>query len=192
MESGKASSATFWLRQIKEKRLNPKNLTTHQRRLCVRHFMDSNPELSQRQMAEILGTTHPSVARYINDIIKQDVRIVQFDPYEHAVDLKKRTAARINKVHMLAHKLETQAIPDHFHAGVLWQKAHEMEMDYIEKLQDLGVLPKIATPIEIKGSVEATLTLQEIVKLAVGTHLGRGENPALGRAGGGLAAAGQN
>ena len=172
MAQGQAKSAVFLLRGIKDKTVEASRLTTHQRRLCIRHLLDEQPELSQGQIAHILATSRQSVGRYINQVHEQDKWIVKKnDPYAWAARLVRNADVSMTKLRQQGK----------------WFLAHKVEMDLTAELRELGVLPKIATPIKHELGEGAAHTLQEIVKRAVGTHRSKEDFAVLGRAGGGLA-----
>ena len=172
MSQGHPNSAILLLRRIKEKTLDPKELTKHNRRLCIRHLINEQPELSQAQIAHIVGTSTSSCSRYIGQINTQDKWIVErMDPWAWGVRLIRNAEIHITKLRQNGQ----------------WYLAHKVDMELNKELRELGILPKVATPIELKGTLEANITFKEIVKLAVGIHPNKGENTALGRTGGGLA-----
>ena len=162
---GQAKSAVFLLSEIKANRLDPKQLKTRQRRICVRHLLDAQPELSQTQLAHILGTSQQSVSRYIHQIYEQDNWIVKKnDPLTWASRLIKNANISMTKLRQ----------------GGQWYLAHKVEMELTKELRELGVLPKIATPITVGLTGEAQRTFLEIVKLAVGDRPEEGDFIALG------------
>ena len=167
-----AKSPILLLRGIKEKTVDAARLTTHQRRICIRHLVNNQPELSQVQISHIVATSESSVSRYVRQIAEQDKWIVQrMDPHEWAARMLRNADA-----HMAKLRQEGK-----------WFLAHKVEMDLTKELRELGIFPKIATPIRLEGSVEANITLQEIVKRAVGGHRDKEDSAVLGRFGGGLA-----
>lgn len=145
MALGHAKSATFLLEQIASRKLDAHELTPHQRKLCLRLLLDEKPEATERQIAQLLGTSHSAIARYKHQIIDQDKWIVdKMDPRWYACHLRQATRARIKKLEQKEK----------------WEAAHKLEMDLADKLMELGILDK--APVKFEGQV----TLLELYQLA--------------------------
>ena len=151
MAQGQAKSATFLLRQIRENKLDAKRLTTHQRRLCIRYLLEEEPGTSEYAMAELLGTSRSAVNRYKNQIVEQDGWIVD------KLDVRLYATNLIRRYNIWIVKLEQKR---------LWDKAASLLKDLTDLLMELGVLRRAPMPINM--SAEGQITLQEIVKRAVG------------------------
>jgi len=156
MSQGQAKSPTFLIKQIESKAIEPKSLTSHQRKICVRYFIDEKPEVTEHQMAEFLGTSRASISRYKKQVIRQDGWIVdKLDPRLYMVHLCRITQTRINKI-------SQAAVND----PKLWEKAHNLEMELCEKLMDLGFLSRLNNDDPDNLNSQKEFTLQEILKLA--------------------------
>jgi len=154
MAQGQAKSASFLLRQIREEGLDPKRLTTHQRRLCIRYLLEEKPGTSEYEMAELLGTSRSAVNRYKRQIIEQDGWIVDL------LDTRLYATNLIRRFNVWIAKLEGKGN---------WDKAASLQKDLTELLLELGVL-KGTIQATAKMNPQAQITFQEIVKRAVGRN----------------------
>jgi len=137
-------SAVFLLKQLSEKTISPQQLSTHQRRICVR-FMLQERKHSSHEMAAILQIHSVTVRRYTQQILEQNSWMLDdIDERKIAVDI-------IQSADVACARL--------FRKG-REKDAFTIKKDAIELLQSLGYLKR--KPIE----VEANLTLLEIIKLA--------------------------
>lgn len=152
MAQGQAKSATFLLKLIREKQLDAKQLTTHQRRLCLRYLLEEEPGLSEYELADLLGTSRAAINRYKHQIIEQDGWIVD------RLDTRLYAANLIRRFHIWVTKLEQKGA---------WAKAASLQKDLTEMLLELGVL-KGTVHAMTERSPQAQITFLEIVKLAVG------------------------
>ncbi len=138
------SSAIFFLKKISDKQLEPKQLTRHQRRLCVRYLLTERKH-TQQEIASILGVVESVITNDKRKIMEQNVWMVDnIDERQVAVDL---------------------AITADVASARLFRKGKEKEAfdvmrQAVDVLQSLGYLKR--TAIEIKGEV----SIQEILKLA--------------------------
>ena len=139
-------SGPHLLKLISEQKLEPKQLTTHQRRICVR-FLLQQGSYTQFEIAQILHIPEVYVYRDKKKIQEQNQWMLDdLDERRIAVDIiqtAERSIARLSKA-----SKQKEA----------WTVAREM----VEVLQTLGYLKR--APIEFKGQV----TLEEILKLAAG------------------------
>lgn len=141
-----SSSAPYLLKLISEQKLNPRALSTHQRRICVRFLLQSRNH-TQLEIANILHVPESYVSRDKKKIQQQNEWMMD------EVD-ERRMALEIM---MAAHT----ASPRLFRKGKE-KEAVEVLRIAVDTLQTLGYLKR--APIEFKGQ----LTLQEILKLANG------------------------
>lgn len=144
---GQAKSAIFLLRSIQQKTLDPKTLTPHQKRVCIRYFLEEQPGMTQEQMGEVLATPQSWVSRFMSQIKRQDGWIVdRLDPRSEGADYIRATRARIKKLEQKEK----------------WESAHRLHTEMLETLMEMGLLHR--APVEVKGEV----SFKEIVKLAAG------------------------
>lgn len=140
------SSAVYFLKLIAEKKISPKVLTAHQRRICIRHLL-LDGSYTQVEIASILEVHEASVSRDKRRIQEQNGWILDnLDDRRIAVDLittAERAVARLTKAGR--HK-------------DAWTVAKEL----VEKLQSLGYVKQ--RPIQFQGK----LTLEEMLRLASG------------------------
>ena len=132
------------LKLISEDKLDAKQLTTHQRRICVR-FMLHEGKWTQSEIADILGVHRSQIVRDKCKIRKQDSWMLnEIDERQFATDLMR--VAELASARLFRKGLEKYA----------WQ----VQRECLESLQSLGYLEK--KPIEVKGH----LTLLEVLNFA--------------------------
>lgn len=156
MPHGQAYTAVSILKKLQEKSIDPKQLTAHQRKLCIRYFMDDQPEVTIAQMAKYLGINHSTISRIKNQIIRQDGWIV--DKIDQRLWMTKiiRTGETVmTKLWQQVEKADNSKAKVSSLMGV-----HKVLMDITDKLMDMGYLER--KPIEIEGR----LTLLDIIKIA--------------------------
>ena len=139
-----SSSAPFFLEKIAKKEIDPKSLTTHQRRVCVR-FLLMEGKHAQYEIAAILKCD-PAV-------ITRDKRRIQHQNSWMLDELdERRIAVNLIQVAEIASARLFRQNKSH--------EAWKVQRELMESLQSLGYVKK--KPVEFEGKV----SLQEILKLA--------------------------
>lgn len=139
-------SAIFYLERISKKELDPKRLTKHQRRLCVRYLLVEQKH-TQSEIASILQVVDSVITNDKRKIMEQNVWLVDnIDERQVAIDLV--IAANTATARLFRKGKEKEAL--------------EVKVKAIDALQSLGYLKR--APIEFQGR----LTMEEILKLANG------------------------
>lgn len=158
MANDRLKSAEFLLKQIQAKTLKPESLTRHQRKLCVRYFMDEHPQTTERQMGRVLELSHSTVSKMKKEILWQDGWLVeQLDYKSYASNLIRTTNTVITKLIQNAVALEGGSRPHPFYASAVWQKVSNVMNELTNQLLELGVLRR--APLEFKGQ----MTLLELL-----------------------------
>lgn len=138
------NNAPFLLKLIISKKLSPKTLTKHQRRICVRYLI-SERKYTQNEIAEILQVNFRTVSDDKCKIIRDNkwmLKIVDDERYA---------------VHMMA--VAEVASARLFKQGKN-REAWQVEKECFDLLQDLGYISK--KPIKFEG----LLSLQEALRRA--------------------------
>ncbi|MBI4244522.1 MAG: helix-turn-helix domain-containing protein [Planctomycetes bacterium] len=148
MAQGQAKSPVFLLGKIREKVIDPKALTQHQRKICIRHLLEEEPGLSEYQMAALLGVPRSTVNRYKHEILRQDGWVVD------QLDVRLYSTNLIRKHSIWISKLEQQQS---------WYKAASLLKSFTEQLIDLGVL------VRVDPSADQRMTIQEFLRKAAPT-----------------------
>lgn len=137
---GEPTTLNWLLNGIKNKTVDPKKLSVHQRKILVRYFLTEHMEMSYRQIAEICGTSHTWITRYRQSMLQQDGWVVdQLDVRAYAVHLIQST-----KWTVLALRKKGEA-----------EKAQKIEFQLAQTLMEMGYLPK--APIQLKYATGMTL-----------------------------------
>lgn len=137
---GEPTTLNWMLNGIKDKKIDPKTLSVHQRKILVRYFLTEHMEMSYRQIAELCGTSHTWITRYRQSMLQQDGWVVdQLDVRAYAVHLIQST-----KWTVLALRKKGEA-----------EKAQKIEFQLAQTLMELGYLPK--APIQVKNATGMTL-----------------------------------
>ncbi len=140
-----ASSATFYLSQISKNLIDPKQLTRHQRRICVRYLLNDRKH-TQQEIAAILGVAESQISRDKRRIMEQNAWMAEnIDERQVAVELARAGEAATARLFRKGKEKE----------------AFEVQAKTIDVLQSLGYLKR--APVELKG----LLSIQEILKLAI-------------------------
>ncbi len=170
---GEPTTLNFLLNGIKNKTIDPKKLSIHQRKILVRYFLQEHMEMPYSQISELTGSAPNWVSRYRNRMLQEDGWVVdQLDVRAYAVHLITTTKWSVLKLRQKG-KIE---------------QAQKIEFQLVEVLMELGYLPK--APIQIKNATGMTLwdILMEAQKAPIkelngklieqeeGTHEGAGGN----------------
>lgn len=140
------NSAPFLLGLIAKQKIEPQQLTKHQRRVCVRYLLQDMKH-TQTEIATILKTTCATVTRDKQQIIKQNAW------YVDDIDEKKWVVDLIQTAEVAAARL--------FRNGK-HKEAFDVKVKCIEMLQSLGYITK--KPLEV--DLTAQLSFQELLKHA--------------------------
>ena len=147
------------LSRLAQKTINPKQLTSHQRKICIRWLL-SDKKHTTVEIGAILGVTQGYVSQIKRQIMNQNAWMLDdLDERKWAIELVQSAMTASARL---------------FRQGKN-REAFQVEKEAIEVLQSLGFLKR--KPIQI----DANLTLQEILKLAVTD--GKDEAGFLGSAG---------
>ena len=139
-------SGAFLLRQLSEKRLIPKDLTSHQRILCIQ-YMWREQKWTQSEMGEILGVHQTAVSRVVIRLRQHSAHMLD------AIDQRAVAVELINCAEAVCSKLMRAGKED-----AAWKVRKEL----VESLQTLGFISK--EPIRLEGSLK--LSLREVIELA--------------------------
>ena len=168
MSNERLKEAQFILQQLQLRRIEPKQLTRHQRKLCVRFFMDEHPGMGEQQVGKIIGTSHSQVSRLRQEVIWQDAwKVEQIDYKRYASELIRTYHTVLGKLMANAERLEQASEPRRFQAAVVWEKVGQTFKTMTDQLMELGILKR--APIEFKGQI----TLLELLNRARELHAKR-------------------
>ena len=140
-----ASSAPHLLNLISQKKLDPSQLTPHQRRICVRFLLQEGKH-AQHEIAAILKVREQVISKDKKKIRAQNTWMLD------EIDERKIAVGILRSAELFAARLSR---------GGKYRDAWAVQKECVEVLQNLGYLKR--APIELKGQV----TLQEILKLAI-------------------------
>lgn len=140
------NSAPFLLGLISKQKVDPTQLTTHQRRICVRYLLQDMKH-TQTEIAVILKTTCATVTRDKQQIIKQN------SWYVDDIDEKKWVVDLIQTAEVASARLFRGGKP---------KEGFDVKVKCIEMLQSLGYITK--KPLEV--DLTAQLSFQELLKRA--------------------------
>ena len=142
---GPLQSATFLLKSISNKQLEPSQLTPHQRRLCVRYLLHDMKHTCV-EISEILKVHPVTVRKDKQKILKQDTWVL-----DDLCEIKNVAASAVG--------VAERAITNLFKQNKN-KDAWVVKRELIEMLQSLGYIER--KPMELN----ANLTLLEMLKLA--------------------------
>lgn len=138
------NSAPFLLNLISTKKIDAKELTPHQRRVCVR-FLLQDMKHTQMEIAAIMKVSNAVVTRDKQLIIKQNAWYVDdINEKKWVIDLIQSAEVSSARLYRLGKNKE----------------AFDVKVKCLEMLQSLGYITK--KPLEFSG----TMTFQELLKRA--------------------------
>jgi Fe2+ or Zn2+ uptake regulation protein len=113
------------IKAIEDKKVKPSQLTTHQRRLIVKYYLEEQSHISNRTIANLIGVSDTHISRMKREVLKKSAwEIEEIDVKILAVSLKKK---KEEYQRLAREKGDTKL-------------AWDIEMDYIEKMQSLGFI----------------------------------------------------
>lgn len=140
------NSAPFLLNLISKQQIDPKQLTTHQRRICVRYLLQDMKH-TQTEIATIMKVDNGTVTRDKQKIMKQN------SWYVDDIDERKWVIDLIQTAEVASARLFRNGKP---------KEAFDVKVKTIETLQSLGYITK--KPLEV--DLTAQMSFQELLKRA--------------------------
>lgn len=140
------NSAPFLLNLISKQQIDPKQLTKHQRRICVR-FLIQDMKHTQAEIGAIMKVTQATVSRDRKLIVKQNMW------YLDDLDERKFVVELIQTAEVASARL--------FRGGKN-KEAFDVKVKLVEMLQSLGYITK--KPLEV--DLTAQMSFQELLKRA--------------------------
>ena len=137
--------ATDLIKALQNKRIESSQLSSHQRKVIIKFFIEEQSDFSNNQIAELIGITNVHVSRLKHQSLKKAVwEIEDIDIKILAVSLKKRKE-----------EYQRRAVKGN-DISLAWK----IEMDYIEKMQSLGFVYE--APKKFKGEFKTMLSMEDL------------------------------
>lgn len=121
-------NAVFLINLLQKQTLRPDQLSSHQRKVIVKYFMEEQSNFSNVEIGELVGVTNVHVSRLKRELLRNSLwEIEALDVEMLAVSLKKK------KDELQRRAMQISPSPD---LALVWK----IENDFIEKMCEMGFI----------------------------------------------------
>lgn len=123
------------IKRLDSGKVKPKELTSHQRRVVVKYFLEERSDVSDLKIGELIGVTGQAVRWIKRKLIDEAFWQIE------ELDIKRLATSLLRK----RNEFQRRAAGDKD-----WRLAWQIELDYIKAMTDLGFIARTPIPFKLE------------------------------------------